>query len=92
MLGAYILDVMDLLRPDAAAKLSSLESLVGKETWQERVRQSFCIDDEFVRGVYAQCRRAGRDDPQCVAFLLSGMGCPCTQERVADLGGIAKET
>lgn len=85
--AAYVADVVGLLSPDKAAKLSSFEAAAGTATWQEHVRESFDLDDEFVRRVYTLCRERGKDEAQALGFILRGFGCPCADERLVEVLG-----
>ncbi len=83
---AYIADVIGLLDPAKAAKLSSLEALAGTLTWQEHVEQSLDLNREFVEKIYALCRQK-KNEAQSIGFILRGLGCPCADERMAELLG-----
>lgn len=83
--AAYLADMAGLLDADKAAKLTSFEASAGTQTWQEHVRDALGINDYFVACVYAHCRKLGKDEAQSLGFILSGLGCPCTSERLKEL-------
>ncbi len=83
--AAYVADTVGLLNPLKAAKLSSFEAEVGTKTWQEHARQWLNVDDEFIKSVYALCRERGRTELQSVGFILRGLGCESTEERVQEV-------
>ena len=82
--AAYLMDAVGLLDEDKAAKLASFEAAAGQQTWQEQVRNSLEVDDDFVRRVYALCRKS-KDEAQSLGFILRGLGCPCAEERLREL-------
>jgi hypothetical protein len=79
---AYLLDTVGLLDQDKAAKLATFEAEIGM-TWQASVRRDLGVSDDFVKRVYALCRKT-RDEAQAVGFVLRGMGCPCAEEALRD--------
>lgn len=82
--AAYLMDTVGLLDKDKAAKLASFEAADGQQTWQEHVRSSLHVDDDFVKRVYALCRKR-QDEAQSLDFILRGLGCPCVEERLGEL-------
>jgi hypothetical protein len=82
--AAYLVDAVGLLDEDKAAKLASFEAAAGRQAWQEHVRDSLEVDDDFVRRVYALCRKR-KDEAQSLGFILRGLGCPCADERLREL-------
>ena len=87
MATAYVADAVGLVDRRKAAKLASLESLGGDgRTWQVHVRSSLDIDDAFVRKVFALCAKR-KSEVQTLGFILRGLGCPCTEERLEELFG-----
>ena len=85
MAAAYIGDTIGLLDERKAAKMSSLESLAGGATWQEQTRKSLEINDSFVKKVYALCTKQGKSEVQAIGFILRGLGCPNTEERLREV-------
>lgn len=83
---AYMADVVGLLDETKAAKLSSFEAAAGTHTWQEHVRETLEVDDNFLKRVYALCRKR-KSEVQSLGFILRGLGCPCTDERLRELFG-----
>lgn len=80
MTTAYILRAVRLLDKEKERKLDSLDEL-GAGNWKDNVRESLCVDDKFIRSIYALCTEY-RDRTQAVAFILRGFGCPCADERM----------
>jgi hypothetical protein len=82
--AAYLRDAVGPLDEDKAAKLASFEAAAGQQTWQEQVRNSLDVEDDFVKRVYALCRKR-KDEAQSLGFILRGLGCPCAEERLSEL-------
>jgi hypothetical protein len=82
--AAYLMDAVGLLDEDKAVKLASFEAVAGQQTWQEQVRNSLDVDDDFVKRVYGLFRKR-KDEAQSLGFLLRGLGCPCAEERLREL-------
>ncbi len=83
---SYVADVVGLLSGDKAAKLASFEAAAGQQTWQEHVQESWDVDDNFVKKVYALCRKR-KDEAPSLLFILRGLGCPEPVERLKELLG-----
>jgi hypothetical protein len=83
--AAYVADSVGLLNPNKAAKLSSFEAEVGTKTWQEHARQWLNVEDEFIKSVYALCRKCGRTELQSLGFILRGLGCESAEERLQEV-------
>lgn len=81
---AYVADTVGLLDEDKAAKLASFEAAAGQQTWQEHVRSSLDVDDDFVKRVYALCRKR-KNEPQSIGFILRGLGCLCVDDRLREV-------
>jgi hypothetical protein len=56
--AAYLRDAVGPPDEDRAARLASFEAAAGQHTWQEQVRNSLDVEDDFVKRVYALCRKS----------------------------------
>lgn len=83
--AAYLMDTVGLLDKDKAAKLASLEAQAGPESWQEQVRSSLEMDDDFVKQIVALFEKREKDKVQSLVFILRGLGCPCAEQRLMEL-------
>ena len=79
---AYILRAVGLLRPDKEEKIDLLTASSGTD-WREEVRSHLDINDTYIRSLYAVGTEF-KTKMQSVRFILRGLGCPSTEERLSE--------